>query len=157
MEKSRVENAIRCALAKLQFSELKPKQEEVVTTFAMGHDVFVALPTGSGKSLCFWILPAMFNALKETSKSIIVVISPLNSLMMDQERSLQQHGVKVAIAWNSDHEKKENIKQGCYEIVFFSPECLLTNTEWRDMLQSPVFHSKLCAIVVDEAHCVKKW
>ena len=38
-----------------------------------------------------------------------------------------------------------------------SPEAVLTNPEWRDMLQSPVYQENLVAFVVDEAHCVKKW
>ena len=30
---------------------IKPEQEEAITQFLMGRDVFVALPTGYGKSL----------------------------------------------------------------------------------------------------------
>ena len=32
-------------------------QEKVIVAFTQGHDVFVALPTGFGKSLCYCCLP----------------------------------------------------------------------------------------------------
>ena len=35
-----------------KFSELRPKQLLVINRFCTGSDVFVALPTGSGKSVC---------------------------------------------------------------------------------------------------------
>ena len=46
-----------------------------------GNDVFVCLPTVSGKSR---ILPAVFDALRGTDASIVVVVSPLIALMKDQ-------------------------------------------------------------------------
>ena len=39
----------------------------------------------------------------------------------------------------------------------FSPELLLTDKTWRDMLQSPVYKEHLIGFIVDEAYCVKKW
>ncbi len=48
------------------------------------------------------------------------------------------------------------ICEGKYELIFMSPEALLTDMNWWDMLQSPIFQENLVALVVDEAHCVKK-
>ncbi len=65
-------------------------QTKVVEAFVFGKDVFVSLPTGSGKSLCYACLPHVFDALRcrveETliHHSIVVVVSPLSSLMQDQ-------------------------------------------------------------------------
>ncbi len=44
--------AIRVATIKLGYKELKPSQELAVRSLVDGRDVFVSLPTGSGKSLC---------------------------------------------------------------------------------------------------------
>lgn len=77
--------------------------------------------------------------------------------MKDQELALQQRGVKVAVVRDLDEEKIENVKQGHYEVIYISPERILADTDWRDMLQSPIYQSNLVAIVVDEAHLVKKW
>ena len=69
--------AISSSLEVLGFKELKPKQKEVLEKFVGGKDIFVSLPTGSGKSLCYWILPLVYNHLQETSNSIVLVVSPL--------------------------------------------------------------------------------
>jgi hypothetical protein len=54
--------------------------------------VFVCLPTGSGKSLCYCLLPAAFDHLKGQSKESIVVVSPLIA-MKDQVRSMCERDV----------------------------------------------------------------
>ena len=43
---------------------LKPKQKEAVVVFLAGRDVFVALPTGYGKSIIYDVLPRVFDRLK---------------------------------------------------------------------------------------------
>ena len=48
-------------------------------------------------------------------------------------------------------------RKGAMSCLFVSPELLLTSSEWRDMLQSAVYKEQLVGVVVDEAHCVKKW
>ena len=44
------------AASKLGISSLKDKQREAITSFVDGHDVFVSLPTGYGKSLCYTLV-----------------------------------------------------------------------------------------------------
>lgn len=86
----------------------------------------------------------------------MIVVSPLDALMKYQEHSLRERSVK-AIKVGVDDARMEEIKKGCYELLFVSPELLLNSSEWRDMLQSPVYKKQLVGVVVDEAHCVKKW
>ena len=152
-----IEAAISSAVARLGFSELRPKQLQCVKSFVEGHDVFVSLPTGSGKSLCYWVLPWVFSVLKKRNCCTIIVVSPLEALMKDQEESLRSRGVKVLKVGCADDHVMEQIKRGYYEILFISPERLLTCSDWRDMLQSPVYKEQLVGVIVDEAHCVKMW
>ena len=66
-------------------SELKPEQMQVVTAVLRGRDVFAVLPTGYGKTLCYAVLPAAFDALfPGSSPSIVIVLSPLTAIMKDQ-------------------------------------------------------------------------
>jgi len=44
-----------------------------------------------------------------------------------------------------------------YQVLFFSPERLLTDMGWRDMLQSTYYRETLVGFIIDEAHSVKMW
>ena len=50
----------------------------------------------------------------------------------------------------------DRIAEGKYQFVYISPEMLLTDQQWRDMIVTPVYKQNLIAFVV-EAHCVKTW
>ena len=52
-----VEDAVRDAVLKLGYLNLKEKQREVILSFVKENDAFVSLPMGNGKSLCFTVLP----------------------------------------------------------------------------------------------------
>ena len=101
----RIESAIQQTLSLWKFNKLRPKQLLVINRFCTGSDVFVALPTGSGKSVCYWILPSLFKILCKKDRSTVVVISPLDVLMKDQERSVSQFGVKVIVASDASEEQ----------------------------------------------------
>jgi len=65
----RIEAAISASLKWLNFKELQ-KHQELALHFIDGNDFFVSPPTGSGKSLCYWMLQAGFNALRDRADSI---------------------------------------------------------------------------------------
>jgi len=46
-------------------SEVRKHQELALHRFIDGNDFFVSPPTGSGKSVCYWMLQAAFNALRD--------------------------------------------------------------------------------------------
>jgi len=85
-----VSAAIEVAVRRLGYDSPTTQQKEAVTAFVKGNDVFVSLPTGGGKSLCYACLPWVFDALRSGGEvgsehpSIVVVVSPLLSLMKDQ-------------------------------------------------------------------------
>ena len=83
-----IQRAATDAAAALGHSALPPQQLEALTAVASGRDVFASLPTGFGKSLCFFALPRMFVTLRGLNwASIVLVVSPLIALMTDQARS----------------------------------------------------------------------
>ena len=154
-----ISSSVDTATHILGYSSLKDKQKEAIVTFLSGKDVFVALPTGYGKSLCYGCLPGAFDILRKTErKSIAIVISPLTSLMNNQVASFSSKGVSAAfINDTSSHEMKLGVLSGDYQLVSFSPESLLSRRRWRELLRHEPYSTHLIALIVDEAHCVKKW
>ena len=71
------DEAIRQACLAFGYTALSRKQEMAVRGFLSGKDVFVMLPTGSGKSLCYSALPILFDKTKHRSGHIVLVVSPL--------------------------------------------------------------------------------
>ena len=49
---------------------------------------------------------------------------------------------------------EENLRS-C-SLIYSSPEALL-HTKWRKVLENSLVTNRVCAVVVDEAHCVSKW
>ena len=68
----------------LGYCSLKQEQRLVISSFVSGNDVFAVLPMGFGKTQCFTCLPYIFDVLLGSESSIVVVISPLISIMKDQ-------------------------------------------------------------------------
>ena len=95
------EDAVKKAALSMGYSSLREKQKAAILGFIRGGDVFISLPTGSGKSLCYSILPFAFDTLKKKSGSIVLVISPLISLMKDQIRSLDSKGITATLVSKS--------------------------------------------------------
>ena len=149
------------ASAELGYTSLRDKQKLVVTEFVSGRDVFAALPTGYGKSLCYGCLPSVFDDLRSCSSSIVVVVSPLVALMKDQVESFKKRGVSAAIVTSESDAESESIKSGVlegrYQLVFISPEQLIAKEKFRCMCQNEIYTERLVSLVIDEAHCVKKW
>ena len=154
-----LEVAIDSAVEAVGLEALKPLQREAIRLFTRGHDVFVSLPTGYGKSYCFVLLPLVFDRMLGRSGSIVVCISPLTSLMMEQRAKYTAKGLcsEFVGELQQDVESMVNIRKGLVQLLFISPESLLSNPQWREMLQLPVYQERMVALVVDEAHCVVMW
>ena len=87
--KRHVEQTATAAAVNLGYSKLKELQMAVIVPFVLGRDVFGILPTGYGKSLCYQCLPFIFDSLKPSpASSIIIIATPLTAIMKNQVTSL---------------------------------------------------------------------
>ena len=74
-----VESAVSASALQLGYPSLRPEQFPAVVAVVRDFDVFLSLPTGYGKSLCFFCLPWAFERLRgHQRQSIVVVVSPLD-------------------------------------------------------------------------------
>lgn len=153
-----LQHAFDCVSQKFDIKTLNVHQKEAIKAIINDkRDVFVNLPTGFGKSLIYQSLPTVFNMLKDNKAHIVVVVSPLISLMNDQVSYLKSIGISsVNISSTSDEEKKD-VESGKYSIVYGSPESWLQNERWRSMLSSDVYSENLCTVAIDEAHVIRQW
>ena len=108
-----LDHALTLAAKHVRFT-LSEQQIKAVQSFVQGNDVFVNLPTGTGKSICFWVLPTMYNALNHKPNSFIVVVSPLTALIQDQVKSMGKKGIK-GVHVGSNIGTAEDILSGEYE------------------------------------------
>ncbi len=136
-----------------------------------GKDAFVWLPTGFGKSICYEVLPFMFDCRRRkgatevadgSTPSLVLVISPLIALMIDQVRSLRRKELPAAIVASCAgsgidqelHATEDDLLRCSF--LFCTPESLV-GSKWMDTLESSVISERIVAVAVDEANCVSKW
>ena len=100
----------------------------------------------------------LFNFVGETG-SIVVCISPLTTIMMDQKAKFEQMGICAEFVGEAQDSKEAKVRviAGEIQLIFISPESLLNSKSYRNMLVSNQYKRKLVALAVDEAHCVKTW
>ena len=138
----------------------RPGQEEVIEQSIRGKDVFVLMPTGGGKSLCYQ-LPAW------CCPGLAVIVSPLLSLIQDQVQSLTKLGIQSVFLSSSQnyHTEQVDINRRLNEtnahdgikLLYLTPEKLRHSNQIKSILRR--LHNKglLSRFVVDEAHCLSDW
>ena len=152
--------AFEAVKAQFALTDLLPEQQEAIRAFFKAKNVFVNLPTGFGKSLIFLSLPIVADIVsgKPRGSSVIVVISPLRSLMEDQVQYLNSICIlAIAITDVEDPEIIQQVLNGNFLVVFGSPECLLSTALWRGIFESESFSEMLIGVAIDEAHCITQW
>ena len=90
------------------------------------------------------------------SKVIVVCVSPLTALMMDQKEKFSSVGVSCEYICEKQKDTRaiQKVKQGDIQLVFISPEAIISNRNYCHMFTSATYQTKLVAIAVDEAHCI---
>ena len=89
--------------------------------------MFVSLPAGFGISLSYIMLPLCFDARRGVKKkSMILVVSPLKALMMDQVSAIRRLVLSAVCVTDKEcatnSEVTEGLQKGEYQTVFINPE-----------------------------------
>ena len=101
--------------------------------------------------------------LRPKGTGIIVIISPLNSLMADQSAYLNSLGISAICITDEVNDRAiQDVIEGKYSHMYASPECLLVTSTWRGLFVSKVFlevslYIFLVGVAIDEAHCISQW
>ena len=132
------------------YDEFRPFQREAIENVLNKKDTLVVLPTGGGKSLIYQI-PAVIN------EGIVLVFSPLISLMKDQVDQLNKIGVPAAYLNSTLSAEEKNrtlqkIKSQEIKILYIAPERFFIG-QFQEFLKT----LNISLIAIDEAHCISEW
>ncbi|HWR93336.1 MAG TPA: DEAD/DEAH box helicase, partial [Desulfobacterales bacterium] len=129
------------------YRSFRAGQLEIIENVLQGRDVFVLMPTGSGKSVCYQI-PAVLRP------GVGIVISPLIALMQDQVFALKQNGLRAdylnsSLSMDEARHVERRLLSGSTDLLYVAPERLLTESFQRLLQKIPIG-----LFAIDEAHCV---
>ena len=135
------------------FDKFKGDQEAIILSLMEGHDTFVLMPTGGGKSLCYQ-LPSLI------MEGTAIVISPLIALMKNQvdvingmsEDGTVAHYLNSSLNKSAIQQVMDNVRSGKTKLLYVAPESL-NKEEYVEFLKSIY----ISFYAIDEAHCISEW
>ena len=79
--------------------------------------------------------------------------------MLDQAEKFKSKGLRVGYVGEGQHDPtvSDQVMKGQCQLVLISPEAIINDTPYRDMLLKEVYQKRIVGIAVDEAHCVQTW
>ncbi len=130
--------------------DFRSQQLEIINAVLDGKDAVALLPTGGGKSLCYQI-PAILQ------EGLVLVVSPLLSLMRDQVMQLNKRGIKAMyIPGGTPYQELDTLLDNCiygnYKLLYLSPERLQ-----QDLVIARIKQMNISLLAIDEAHCISQW
>lgn len=132
------------------YDSFRPGQSGIVSAILTGRDVLGVMPTGAGKSICYQIPAAIL-------PGVVIVISPLISLMRDQVDALNDVGLPAAFINTTQTPDEQDLVfaqalSGQIKLLYVAPERLETERFRNFAVRVPI-----SLVAVDEAHCVSQW
>lgn len=134
---------------------VRPFQEEAIQNVLMHGNTLCIMPTGSGKSLIYYLSGLI-------SGGITIVISPLVALIDEQEQKLRDQGIETLVLHSGLTAEKQFLllkqfaqKKINPKFIFASPEKLATDGFFEYCIKCRKDEIKL--ITLDEVHCVSQW
>ena len=139
------------------FTSFREGQLVAIERFLLRKDSIILLPTGAGKSLIYQLVSFIVPGL-------IMVISPLVSLMEDQlENLLYRYGVTSSLSITSAQSSEDKtkatfgvVKSNCVSMLYVSPERLQIPA-FRQQMAKMMETNFVYGVAIDEAHCVSEW
>uniref|UniRef100_A0A0N5AWY6 ATP-dependent DNA helicase n=1 Tax=Syphacia muris TaxID=451379 RepID=A0A0N5AWY6_9BILA len=157
-----------------KLDEFRPLQRAVINSVLSKNDTVVIMSTGGGKSLCYQ-LPAVL------SRGIVLVVSPLISLIEDQILQLKKLSIGAATL-NQSTSKEEVLYTSATFLEFLifkitvsfvekalvdehsellllyvTPEKLAKSRKLMNQLEKCAKMKRLKLIAIDEVHCCSQW
>ncbi len=134
---------------------LSDMQKKVITNVVEKDSTLCIMPTGSGKSVVYWMSAAEM-------KGISIVISPLTALIEEQVQKIEDQGYETLKIHGGINALKQISVLSDFangktnpKFIFASPEKIATDGYFEYCLKQR--KDEINLIIIDEVHCVSQW